>query len=136
MLNLLLRDLSKEMELHNAGKRKYPHWKDFVLLPLARELGQRLNLNYDVSGVFGLRLQCYISLMDKATNKCVYILSITPRFKPFSAGELELHYDTGKVHEGLPLDQNGINCITAPLPDDIEDIIRIMKVMEDDEVCQ
>jgi hypothetical protein len=123
MLNALMEDYNKELSKHNAGKRHcYPHWKDFILLPLAREVGTRLNMEYEVSGVFGLRLVCYIKVTDENN---FYILSITPAF---SQNELDsLHYDTGERKEPWHNDLNGFGNVTMPLPESIEELIEFMK---------
>ena len=126
MLNRFIADCNREIVKYNAGKRSYPHWTDHVLLPLMREIGCRLGLNYEVSGPFGLRMQCYITLIDKNGN-AVYILSVVPCFQKCGTLIESIHYDTGELKEGRIADLNGFNSITAPLPDDYDEIICLMK---------
>jgi len=126
MLNKLIADCNREIVKYGAGKRSHPHWNDHVLLPLIREIGCRLGLNYEVSGPFGMRLQCYITLTDE-NNNTVYILSVVPCFQKCGTLIESIHYDTGEIKEGRVEDLNGFNCITAQLPDDYDEIIRIMK---------
>ena len=126
MLNILIADCNKEIMRYSAGQRSYPHWTDHVLLPLIRDIGCRLGLDYKVSGPFGMRTQCYISLMDE-TNDTVYIISVVPCFQKCGTLIESIHYDTGEIKEGCIADLNGFNCITAPLPDDYDEIIRLMK---------
>jgi len=110
----------------NKGQRSYPHWTDHVLLPLIRDIGYRLELDYKVSGPFGMRAQCYISLVGE-DDKAVYILSVVPCFQKCGTLIESIHYDTGEIKEGCIADLNGFNCITATLPDDYDEIIRLMK---------
>ena len=124
MLNVYIKETNKALERYIAGTTAYPHWKDFVLLPIARDIGLRLGLEYEVSGPFGVRLQCYISLTDK-TGKIMYILSVIPRFQGSLLNSID--YDTGEIKEGCIHDLSGFNCVTAPLPNNCEDIIWIMK---------
>jgi hypothetical protein len=143
MLNRLIEDCNKLIREHNHGKREqYPHWTDFVLLPLAREIGTRLNLQYDVSGVYGLRFVAYLKIYDRENNHIHYLLSITPEFlevekKIIDAalripvrncmGEIKcLHFDTGE--DTKPWDMNGFGCVTEVLPDSIDEIIEILKL--------
>ena len=139
MLNIFINDCNQLITEHNEGKRSYPHWTDHVLSPLIREIGMRLGMKYKVSGVFGLRTQSYISLLDDA-GECLYILSVTPRFAeidvdvllPANYGRTALlegiDYDTGElINPERDDDLNGFNRVTAPLPDDVDEIIRIMR---------
>jgi hypothetical protein len=139
MLNKLIEDCNRLTREHNAGKRpQYPHWTDFVLLPLAREIGTRLNMQYSVSGVYGLRFVSYMKVFDDKSN---YILSITPEFMAVGQDIIDnalkskerncmnelksLHYDTGE--DTKPWDANGFGCVTSALPDSVDEIIKILK---------
>lgn len=126
MISRLIADCNREITKYKAGQRSYPHWSDYVLLPLIRDIGCRLGLDYSVSGPFGMRTQCYISLMDENSNT-VYIISVIPCFQKCGALIESIHYDTGEIKEGCIADLNGFNCITAPLPDDYDEIITIFK---------
>jgi len=64
--------------------------------------------------------------MDE-NNDTVYIVSVVPCFQKCGALIESIHYDTGEIKEGCVADLNGFNCITAPLPDDCDEIIRLMK---------
>jgi len=126
VLNRLITDCNKEIVKYKAGKRSYPHWADHVLLPLIRDIGCRLELEYKVSGPFGMRTQCYISLMDE-NNDTIYIISVVPYFQKCGTFIESIHYDTGELKEGCIADLNGFNYITAPLPNEYDEIIRLMK---------
>lgn len=123
MLSVLMKDYNNELAKHNAGKRyNYPHWMDFILLPLAREVGMRLNMKYEVSGVYGLRCVCYITVSDENNT---FILSTTPAFN--KSGLESLHYDTGERKEPCHNDLNGFGNVTEPLPETIDELIELMK---------
>jgi len=139
MLQILINDCNKMMQEHNNGKRhSYPHWKDHILLPLAREIGMQLIMQYEVTGVFGLRLAAYISIKDESNH---YMLCITPRFKAVpqeiidravatkdasASAEIDyLCFDTGK--DAKPWDANGSGKETKRLLNDIGAIIEILK---------
>ena len=116
MLNRLIQDCNNEILEHKKGKRDYPHWKDLILLPLARELGMRMNTSYSVAGVFGLRFQCYITVGTHS-------LSITPVFK--ADGTIKsLNCDTDV--DTMPCNMNGLGIVTKPLPDSIDEIKEIL----------
>ena len=129
MLKRFIDDCNKMTVQHNEGKhRNYPHWKDHVLLPLAREIGTRLNMQYEVTGVFGLRFVCYIAVFDDDNR---YILSTTPQFKPNNRETINRAVKYKKCHamneiERIMYDANGFGNEAQPLPDSVEDIIKIM----------
>ena len=127
MLNRLISDCNKQIAKYNEGTRNaYPHWTDFILLPLIREIGIRLNMDYDVIGVFGSLFESYIQLLDENGN-VIHSLSITPRFQKDSHTMIEgMDYDTGKKRERHRMSMNGINNIMRALPDSIDEIISIM----------
>ena len=116
MLNILIEDCNKEIVKHNAGKRSYPHWMDFVLLPIAREIGLKIDADYEVSGVYGLRKECTVRVGE-------HYLRITPKFK--TGGEIEeLHYDTDENTK--PWNMNGLGIVTKPLPGNIDEIHNLL----------
>ena len=139
ILSTFIKDCNKLIAEYNDGKsNSYPHWKDHVLLPLAREIGLRLNMQYEVSGVFGLRFECYITIFDDNNR---YTLCTTPKFKAVSPelveratkcddfhamNEIEwINYDTGD--DTQPHDANGFGRTIQSLPDNVEEIIAILK---------
>jgi len=126
MLSTLIKDYNKLLSEYRAGERlDYPHWKDFILLPLVREVGMRLNMEYEVSGVFGLRLECYITVKDENNS---YICCTTPGF----CGDefFSLYYDTGERIKPRHNDLNGFDNVVKPLPESIEELIELMKERE------
>ena len=140
MRDMFIADCNRLIREYNGRKREqYPHWNDFVLLPLVREIGTRLNMQYDVSGVYGLRYVSYIKVFDDENS---YILSVIPKFAATEQAVIDyalktsgrncmneiecLRYDTGE--DTKPWDLNGFGCVTQILPDDIDEIIEIMRL--------
>ena len=129
-LNRLIENCNNLIREYNTKKILiYPHWLDNILIPLAREIGLCLNMQYKVSGVYGLKFECYVTVFD---DKKSYILGTTPKFKESLYGatsEIDcLCYDTGE--DKKPYDLNGFGRKTERLPDNIDEIIKIMKERE------
>lgn len=111
--------------------RNYPSWVDEIVETLAMELANRLHKNFEIYGPFGLRCETSIYLFDCAdkgiTEQETWSIRITP-------GRLdlgEIYYDTGEVTKEFGSDtigyMNGMNNVSKPLPDDIEDIIKLLR---------
>ena len=121
MLDLLIRDYNRELALYYVQKRySYPHWNDYVLLPLIRAIGMELNMGYEVSGPYGLRPTCFISV-DGGNSS--YILAVTPHYNESMLDWF--YYDTGE--DTRPWDANGFGMKTERLPNCVSEIIAIMK---------
>lgn len=112
-------------------ERKHPSWVKEIVETLATKLANRLNKNYEIYGPFGLRCETSIYLFDHAdkgiTEQETWSIQITP-------GRLdlgEIYYDTGVVTKDFRSDtigyMNGMNNECKPLPDDIEDIIKLLR---------
>ena len=114
-----------------------------VIETLARELAERLNLHFEISGPLGLRCEYRIRLLDCAPegmsilehhNHVVHSLTITADKDTDHPYRTLFHYDTGKKLGGPDIcppgsigDQNGFNNQQADLPDNIEEIIKILE---------
>lgn len=137
--NRLIKKYEKLIEKHKEkiaklDDKKYniesPSWIDTILIPLAEELAKRLNLEYDIYGPFGLRCETTIYFMkDKSisiTNQPVKGLTVTPELR-----ENILMYDTGEVEEKYQFGSigymNGFGKKSLPLPNDIEDILKLIR---------
>jgi len=130
-------------EYNNGKRHNYPHWKDHILLPLVREIGMKLNMQYEVSGVFGLRLAAYISIKNESKH---YMLCITPHFMSIppevinrslaskeanASAQIDyLNYDTGK--DDKPWDANGSGKEAMRLPYSIDEVINLLKTNKAD----
>lgn len=95
-------------------------WLDSAIAALAVDVEEHTGKRVEVSGPFGLRAEVMIKAGDTYTI-------ITPSFED---GGFKLYYDTGErtqTYQPNTLgDWNGLNNISAPLPDAFEEIVSIM----------
>lgn len=114
--------MNKYEELYQraAAQDSRANWIGTAITALAMDIEKRTGQQVKVSGPFGLRAEVMLCTEDK-------IIVITPWFME---SQLHLHYDTGQMkNEYAPNtlgDYNGMNNITAPLPDTVEEIIAVM----------
>jgi len=111
-----------------AAGGKNPRWIDVAVVPLAQDLEQATGLKATISGPFGLRAECVISLnKDGAEGERKYLV-LTPCFKDNS---ITLFYDTGETRkrfEPLTLgDYNGFNNVQKELPESLEEIAAVLR---------
>ena len=102
-------------------------WIDMIVRPLGKALCEYCGGdNYDVSGPFGLRCETYIKI-DKGTKRGW--ICVTPLLDP-----PQLFYDTGETRDDCPSGSigqlNGMNNVTAPLPDTIPEICELLSWTE------
>lgn len=114
-----------------------------VIEALARDLAVRLNLQYETSGPQGLRGEYRIRLLDcdpaglsilEHHNHTVHSLTITADCRSEGSSRTVFRYDTGRKVTGIACcppgsigEQNGFNNEQAQLPEDIEEIIKILQ---------
>jgi hypothetical protein len=118
--------LQKEL----SGLESYS-WVDELVVPLAKKLSDRFKKEYEIYGPFGLRADTTIYLLDdpskSITEQPVLRLSLIP--KDLSQGEL--FYETGEqsneYQKGSIGYLNGMNNVEKKLPDDFEEIVKLVK---------
>lgn len=107
------------------------NWIDDIVTPLANMLAVRTGLHVnDLYGPFGTRAEVTIYLTqakDKGiTEQDTYRLTVYPE----KLKEGILTYQTTQTRSGKPheyvLDPNGYNWVTANLPDDIDEIVKLL----------
>ena len=124
-----------EKYLNLARSLNYPDWKVAVLDKLAEAMGKKLGLHYTVQGPAGLGSRCFIILYadkdQKPTEQPHKELIVQPTFLD---GKLYFCYETGVVIEryekGTVGYQHGFNNEVANLPDDLDEIISLLKDRE------
>lgn len=114
--------------------RKMPavDWKDEVIIPLAEEMARRLGKRPLVFGPRGIGAKVTICLTDdleaKWTEQDRLELTIEPDFED---GRMVFNYETGAVSDryepGTVGCVNGLNNITARLPDSVEEILGLLR---------
>lgn len=110
------------------NKLPYTGWVDGVVEPLAKSLAECTGLHWDIYGPFGMMCETSIYLMkDKdvsITKQKTLAIRLEPHFDQH--GDLIIRYRTGETtneyQKGSIGWMNGMNCVTAPLPDTIEEI--------------
>lgn len=130
-LNDKIEYYENKLEKH---KKKYLNWIDGIVIPLAKELSKRFNLSYEIYGPFGLCCETSIYLKEdknkSITEQTTFSITVEP--KDLSIGELV--YRTGertnKYPQGSIGELNGFDCITKPMPDTIDEIIKLMHKSE------
>ena len=128
-LNNKIAKLNERIKRHSESinKRKYPSWTD-ILLSIRDDMERVSGMKFKASGhVFGLNCRTYIELSDDSGNS--YNLIVLPK-NEFS-DEFYLAYETGERTNRYPAGSlgaiNGMNNLTAPLPDTAEELFEIMK---------
>lgn len=112
-------------------------WKQIIVKPLAEELrGATGKKSSCVLGPFGIGSKITIYLFDEENfhtclrrNETYFFITLEPCFD--DAGNLRFRYETGETCEDHPSDSigaaSGLNNVTAPLPDSIEEIVKLLQ---------
>ncbi|MCK2000461.1 hypothetical protein MZM54_03520 [[Brevibacterium] frigoritolerans] len=110
-----------------------PGWIETILIPLAKELASRYELEYEIYGPFGMNARTTIYLMeDKSVgivNQKTKSITIQPKSLKIN---VELVYEAGKRKEAINYASNSIPALNGddmevqPLPETIEEIMGIM----------
>ena len=136
-----------EKIFYEASKKdSSARWFDIALRPLAADLSEHLGLPVELSGPFGLRAECFLTFNKDGNKGQRKMLVVTPDFNciynetdkpaPYhartpNAVELRLYYDTGETLNlfapGSLGDFNGMNNVTALLPDTIQEIANVLR---------
>lgn len=111
-----------------------PSWMDTVLIPLAKELARRYELEYDIYGPFGSNARTTIYLMkDKSLISIVNPEAKSITIRPSNLKiDAEFFYEAGKKKESENCTTNSIPTLNGydmelkPLPETIEEIMDIM----------
>lgn len=114
--------------------RKMPvvNWKNEVIIPLAKEMAKRLGKYPVVFGPCGIGAKVTICLIDDPETNCLkqdrLELTVEPAFED---EHIFFNYETGKVSDryepGTVGYVNGLNNITASLPDSVEEILGLLR---------
>lgn len=112
------------------NKIGYVSWIDTIIKPLAEELKNRLNKKYyDIYGPFGINARTYIYFKDENKN-ITETETLSIGLRPDDLKNGVIRYETGEIinkyPEGSIGELNGSNCVTVELPDNIEEIIKII----------
>ena len=142
------RIIDRELQIARLEKKKSKlgGWHDNLVIPLAEILTPLLECEtYEILGPFGLRAETSIwfKKKDSTAKHCDYSLDLTVhnewdtnnqykgRYCMSAMKSVHLRYDTYKRNNSYPNgtigELNGFNKIEAPLPESIEEIIKIIK---------
>jgi hypothetical protein len=119
--------------IKKQGEIKFVNWIADVAYPLADTLAERAGKQARVLGPRGIGAKLHILLVDGAGNfdwqKDEYMeLVVEPDFQD---GHLTILYETGEVTDryksGTLGQASGLNNVTAPLPDSIDEILALFK---------
>ena len=114
-------------------ERSAPGWYNGTVVPLAESISKAIGMPYDIYGPFGLNstTSVYFFLKGKVgdiTTDATLSITVHP---DFSGDEYRLTYDTGKIINDYPPGSlgyyNGMNNEQAPLPDDLESIVALLR---------
>lgn len=126
-LNDKIEYYENKLEKH---KKKYLNWIDGIVIPLAKELSKRFNLSYEIYGPFGICCETSIYLKEDKNKSITEQTTFRITVEPVDLSIGELVYRTGEWKPGAVHDLNGFNCITKPMPDTIDEIIKLMHKSE------
>ncbi len=121
-------------ELYNKLRDlDYGDWVSDVLRPLAGELSRRAGKKASLLGPFGIGSKATVILTDREIDpewRMKERLELTLE-ADFNDDGLVLRYETGAVSDryapGTVGHMNGLNNITAPLPDSVEEILGLFR---------
>lgn len=125
--------LQSESRLTEAKRLPVVGWKDEIVVPLAKELGKRVGMSPLVFGPCGLGNKVYISLVKDPEiprwKQSSLNLVVQPQFPDGESCVLE--YETGEMTDRYEPDTlgyaNGLNAVTAVLPDSVDEILLLMR---------
>lgn len=107
-------------------------WVEGIVEPLATALSARTGLSWKIYGPFGLRLATSIYLREDTSRSITEQTTRSIHLVPMHNGEggYILHYETGEIdgsyQKGSLGERNSMNRKTAPLPDTIEEIEKLL----------
>ena len=109
-----------------------PYWIDDIAVPLAEELARRKGLQAKILGPMGLACRTVLVLVSDPdvipSKQEHYRLTIQPNYKN---GKFCLAYETGEEtdrYEARTVGaMSGLNFVTAPLPDSVDEIEKLLK---------
>lgn len=112
----------KKLEMKRIG------WYEGVVVPFAEAIAKRLEIPYEVYGPFGICAKTTVYFFPgngrDITRDETYSITIQPKDK-------ELYYETGETvnryQRGSIGYMNGMNNVIAPLPDDMESIVALLR---------
>ncbi|WP_195985337.1 hypothetical protein [Clostridium sp. D33t1_170424_F3] len=107
-------------------------WVKGIVEPLAAVLAARAGLSWEIYGPFGLRSATSIYLREdmsrSITEQTTRSIHLVPMHN--ENGGYIIHYETGETDDsyqkGSLGERNGMNRKTAPLPDTIEEIEKLL----------
>lgn len=109
-------------------------WIDGIVIPLAKELSKKFNMDYEIFGPFGLCCETSIYLKEYKNKSITKQTTYSITLEPHSIETLEIVYRTGERTNKYPVgsigELNGFDCITKPLPDTIDEIAKLMRRSE------
>ncbi len=123
-----LKELEAELDLLET-----PHHKAMIVR-IANAIAEKTGTNAEVLGPAGLACRYFLSFTHKVTDRQLYSLSLQVNVKP-GTGEFSVAYETGRTtnryQAGTIGYMNGLNNVTEPLPDTLEETIKILKPCQD-----
>ena len=113
----------------SINEYRFPQWTD-VLIALKEDMERVSGMKYRTSEqTFGLSCSSFIELRDEGTGEKMTLV-VLPGYT--DANEVYIMYTTGEMVDNYPAGSigaiNGMNNLTAPLPDTAEEIFELMKV--------
>lgn len=111
-------------------------WVTGIVEPLAAVLADRTGLSWEIYGPFGLRSETSIYLREDMSRSITAQTTRSIHLVPMhnKDGEFVVHYETGEIDDsyqkGSLGELNGMNRKTAPLPDTIEEIEKLLVTRE------
>ena len=145
-INERIIDRERQIARLNKKKDKLGGWHANLVIPLAEVLTPLLECeSYEILGPFGLRAEpsIWFKKKDSTAKYCDYSLSVTENCEfhdnHYYKGDyctppmksVQLHYDTyerdNSYQHGSIGELNGFNKIEAPLPESIEELVKIIK---------
>lgn len=115
------------------GSLDYGDWVSDILLPLADELAQRIGKKAKLFGPTGIGSKVTIALLDDPDSRWTEQDSLELTVEPdFSGDQPVFRYETGERSDRYSPETvgfiNGLNNITVPLPDSVEEILTLFRM--------
>lgn len=116
----------EKIYLKAAERSSRASWMDCAITALALDIEEATGKPVTISGPFGIRCEVLICVGEEKSER--KFIRVTPEFP---GKGFKIYYDTGETKDRFAPGTigyiNGMNCVSAPLPDTLEEILKLLK---------
>jgi len=128
---ILIREAQIERLKKKLAKAPWTGWVEGFVEPLAAALSEKVGLPWEIYGPFGLSCNTSIYLREDMTVSICDQETLSITLEPHGdLHEYTIVYRTGEMTDEYQKGSigwlNGFNCVTAPLPDTLDEIVALL----------